>query len=207
MVNARKGRLKTAKASRIEGRFLAIPFSVIDSPAYIRLGDPARSLLWDVARQYVGTNNGALLASAKYLKKYGWTSNDKLTRAKRELLEAGFLYETFMGHRPNKASWYALTWRPLDRIDGYDPGAIDGFKRWAFLADPAIANASLKPAGGAKRTATTPSAGAGAPIATPQDGAVGGSFMAPATPGRGDHLEKPSVRAASVPDAQPTLQP
>ncbi len=181
------------KASRIEGRFLAIPFSVIDSPAYISLGDPARSLLWDIARQYVGTNNGALLASAKYLKKYGWTSNDKITRAKRELLEAGFLYETFMGHRPNKASWYALTWRPLDRIDGYDPGAIDGYKRWAFLADPATANASPKPAGGAKRTETTPSAGVGEPIAKPPGGAVSRLFIEPATPRGGDHLEKPSV--------------
>jgi len=207
MANGRKGRLKAAKASRIDGRFLAIPFSVIDSPAYIRLGDPARSLLWDIARQYVGTNNGGLLASAKYLKKYGWTSNDKITRAKRELLEAGFLYETFMGHRPNKASWYALTWRPIDRIDGYDLGAIDGFKRWAFLADPAAANALLKPAGGAKRTATAPSAGVTEPIATPPGGAVSGIFMEPATPRAGDHLEKPSVRAVAMADTQSTLQP
>ena len=207
MVNARSGRLKTAKASRIDGRFLAIPFSVIDSPAYIRLGDPARSLLWDIARQYVGTNNGALLASAKYLKKYGWTSNDKITRAKRELLEAGFIYETFMGHRPNKASWFALTWRPLDRIDGYDAGAIDGFKRWAFLANPAAPNASLRPAGGVRKTATTPSAGVGEPLATPSGGAVSGIFMGAATPRAGDHLEKPSVRAVLTADAQPTLQP
>lgn len=63
-------------------------------------------------------------------------------RDQRELLAAGFLHETVIGQRPNKASWYAVTWQSLDRISGYDEGAAELFKRSAYKA-PAIA--ALKP--------------------------------------------------------------
>ena len=36
-------------------------------------------------------------------------------------------------YRPNKASWFAVTWLPLDKILGYDPGAEQGFIRSAYL--------------------------------------------------------------------------
>jgi hypothetical protein len=97
-----------------------------------------RSLLWEVARQYVRDNNGRLLLSAKYLRKRGWKSADVIARAKRELLDGGFIFQTVQGHRPNKASWYAVTWHPLDRIPGYDAGAARLFGRSAY-EDPAAA--------------------------------------------------------------------
>jgi hypothetical protein len=53
------------------------------------LGHPARSLLLELARQFVRDNNGRLLASRAYLAKRGWKSADVIDRAKRELLEAG----------------------------------------------------------------------------------------------------------------------
>lgn len=124
---------KKGDSGRDGGAFVALPWSVLDCPAYARLSHPARSLLMEFARQFVRDNNGRLLASAAHLASRGWTSNDVITRAKRELLEAGFIFETAKGQRPNKAGWYAVTWRTLDKIDGYDAGVTAAFERGAYL--------------------------------------------------------------------------
>lgn len=128
------GRNKGAKgdAGRDAGGFIALPWSVVDSPAYQALGYPARALLTDIARQFVRDNNGKLLCSMAHMGTRGWKSADVVQRAKKELLATGFIYETVMGHRPNKASWYAVTWRVLDKHPGYDAGAAEGFVRGAY---------------------------------------------------------------------------
>lgn len=67
----------------------------------------------------------------------GWNSNDMLTKAKRELLDAGFIFETVKGQRPNKAARYAVTWRALDRHPGYEAGTAEAFQRGTYrLKDP-----------------------------------------------------------------------
>lgn len=128
------GRNKGAKgdAGRDAGGFIALPWSVVDSPAYQALSHPAKALLMEIARQFVRDNNGQLLASRAYLATRGWKSADVIQRAKHELIAAGFIYETAKGQRPNKASWYAVTWRTLDRNPGYDEGAVEGFVRGAY---------------------------------------------------------------------------
>jgi hypothetical protein len=103
-LNGRNPKKRGHDTRRDSGGFIALPWSVVDSPAYQQLGHPARSLLLEIARQCVGDNNGMLLASAAHLAKRGWSSNDVITRAKRELLEAGFIHETVKGQRPNKAA-------------------------------------------------------------------------------------------------------
>lgn len=130
-----KSTFKKNKKSRVEGGFCALPFDVLDSAAFTSLPHAARSLLIEVARQYKGDNNGRLLMSSKYLRPRGWKSADVISRNKRELLNANLIYETVMGHRPNRASWYALTWMTLDRIDGYDHGAYEGFRRGAYRSE------------------------------------------------------------------------
>ena len=107
MANARNPKRKGHDTSRDQGGFVALPWSVLDCPAYARLSHPARALLLELARQFVRDNNGRLLASAAYLSKRGWKSADVITRAKRDLMQAGFIHETVKGHRPNRASWYA----------------------------------------------------------------------------------------------------
>ena len=77
--NGRKG-----DSGRDSGGFMALPWSVLDCPAYAALSHPARSLLLEIARQFVRDNNGRLLASAAYLSKRGWKSSDVIARAKRE---------------------------------------------------------------------------------------------------------------------------
>jgi hypothetical protein len=177
---------------RDSGGFVALPWRVLDSAAYARLSHPARALLLEVARQYVRDNNGRLLLSAKYLRKRGWKSADVISRAKRELLEGGFIFQTVQGHRPNKASWYAVTWHPLDRIPGYDAGADRLFRRSAY-EDVCQQNATLSPPRGTSNTGIAPSAGAGPRAAVPPCGAVADFALAASAPRAGNHLEMPSI--------------
>ena len=67
--------------SRMGGGFIALPWQVVDSPAYMGLSYPAKALLIEIDRQYVKDNNGRLLASRAYLLKRGWKSQDVISRA------------------------------------------------------------------------------------------------------------------------------
>lgn len=111
---------KRSKDKRDGDRYVALPHVVIDSPSYRALGYAARALLLDIARQYTGSNNGRLVACAKYLKPMGWRSHDTVSRALMEVKDAGLLIETRMGMRPNRAAWFALGWYALDVTDGID---------------------------------------------------------------------------------------
>ena len=134
------------RASRWDGdRFVLVPYVVVDCPAYQALSMHARCLLLEIARQFVRDNNGRLLASRAYMATRGWKSVDMLTKAKKELLEGGFIFETVKGHRPNKASWYAVTWYSLDHHPDYDHGAKEAFKRSAYLGGSPLPMPKPKP--------------------------------------------------------------
>ncbi len=143
---------KRSKDKRDGDRYMALPHVVIDSPVYRNLSHPARSLLIDIARQYTGTNNGKLVACAKYLRPLGWKSNDTVTRALVELKEAELLIETRLGMRPNRAAWFALGWYALDPIDGMDL-EVRHFRRGQYRIAVPI------PRAGARRGRTVPSGG------------------------------------------------
>jgi hypothetical protein len=173
------GRDKLEKASkknsgRDGGSFVALPWSVLDCPAYSLLSHPARSLLLEFARQYVRDNNGRLLASGRHLSKRGWKSSDVILRAKRELLDAGFIYETVKGCRPNKASWYAITWQNLDKNPNYDYGAWEGWKkaRSGYRINTLIKNTSLTPSQGVEMSTIAPSNDIEGLSTTPSGGAI-----------------------------------
>lgn len=117
---AKNKRYKGAAKKRDSGRFIQLPCVVLESAAYRGLNHAARSLLTDLAMQYVGDNNGALVACEKYLKPLGWKSNQSVTRALKELQDAKLIQQTRLGMRPNRAAWYALTWLALDDLDGMD---------------------------------------------------------------------------------------
>lgn len=124
---------KSNPNDRDAGGFVALPWSVIDSLAYRGLSMHARAVLLELARQFVRDNNGRLLLSMNYMRKRGWNSSSMLAKAKKELIESGLIFETVKGHRPNKASWYALTWHSLHRLKGYDEGTEKCFIRSAYL--------------------------------------------------------------------------
>ena len=194
VIDVANGRNKNNKgdSGRMAGGFIAMPWAVFDCPAYANLSHPARSLLMDIARQYVRDNNGRLLASGAYLAKRGWRSSDVIVRAKRELIESGFIHELVKGHRPNKASWYAITWQRLDKIPGYDAGAAECFERGAFQKHQPLKK-SLTPSHGVERPVIAPSRGVESAPPTPSRGAISALLPHPSTPSHGNHLEKPSV--------------
>ncbi len=179
---------------REPGGFVLMPWSVLDSAAYARLNHPAKALLMEIARQYVRDNNGRLLASRAYLAKRGWKSHDVIERARDELLNSGFIFETVKGHRPNKASWYAITWWPLDRHPGYDAGAAAGFVRSSYKASQN--GYILSPSGGLGKAAIGPSGGLRTVPPSPSGGPIGAVSGTSPSPSGGHHLEKPSAAAA-----------
>jgi hypothetical protein len=174
------------------GRFIQLPVVVLECQNYQKLGYPAKALLIELARQFTGMNNGRLLLSKKFLAKQGWNSSDVISRAKKELLEYGFIYETVKGHRPNKAGWYAVTWRTLDKIDGYDYGANKGFVRSAFN-NLKIKNTSLNPPNGLKHQSIAPSNGLKTLSITPLKGTVIALNATSLNPLNGNHIYIPST--------------
>ena len=180
---------KRASIKRVEGGFLALPHDVLDSYAYLSLTHTAKSLLLELGRQYIRDNNGMLILSVKFLKKRGWNSADVITRAKRELLKKELIYETVMGHRPNKASRYAVTWASLDPSRYYDFGAEKGFVRGAYRN---LKNEPLIPSGSKHLACTAPSYGLNESSSIPSSGvALSNNRMSP-IPGDGNHLDTPS---------------
>lgn len=157
--------------------FVRLPTVVLESPGYRQAGHPARSLLIDIAMQYKGHNNGKLVACAKYLAPMGWTGNNTVQRAVRELLACGLLIETRKGARPNKAAWFALPWRDLDQGQGLD---IDPkhYRRGAYMTPEKVAPMADASARTAKATEARRSAAMTKKAAkqnaslTPSNGAV-----------------------------------
>ena len=183
-----------ASIKRVEGRFLAIPHDVLDSYAYLSLPHTAKSLLLELGRQYMSHNNGMLVLSFKYLKKRGWNSADVIARAKRELLAKGLIYETVMGHRPNKASRYAVTWATLDPSPFYDFGVEKGFVKGAYRN---FKNEKLIPSGSKQQGCIAPSIGLKESFFMPSTGTVDGDYRCPPIPGDGNHLDTPSSECFS----------
>ena len=201
------GRDKRQKgdSGRMAGGFVALPWVVLDCPAWQGLSHPARSLLLEVARQLNPDNNGRLLASNAYLSKRGWRSKDVIGRALRELVEVGFLHQTVQGHRPNKASWYALTWQRLSSDNrGFDNGTAETFRRGAFMDGAPLPppkptreelyarwdkNASLTPSHGVEGASIAPSHGVEASAIDPSHGAIEAVLPDSPTPSHGHLLD------------------
>ena len=197
MANGRN-RGKKGDSGRDGGSFIALPWSVLDCPAYARLSMHARALLLEVARQYVRDNNGRLLLSRAYMETRGWKSADMLTKAKRELLGGGFIHQTVQGHRPNKASWYAVTWYPLDRHSGYDVGAMETFERSAYRKGTPLKNASLSPSHGTESARIVPPHGTDRPVPVPPHGPIRALSAPLSVPPHGHHLDMPSQGLTNV---------
>jgi hypothetical protein len=188
-------------------------------PEYQALSCYARCLLDEIAYQYRGHNNGQLLAGSNYLSPRGWGSNDTITKALRELLDTNFVHKTVQGGLPNKASWFALTWRTIDPHPGYDYGAVETFRRRHLLpkavlipvdgagkkavpAPPHGAKAqSVAPPDGARKNAIlTPPHGAKAHPIAPPHGAIEGVSAGALAPPHGEHICKYHTVSVESPD-------
>jgi hypothetical protein len=107
------GRNSKRRGEKIVGRFLALPYSVLNSGEFRSLSNASVRLLLLIASQYVGGNNGKLVCCTKFLEKHGRASRGSMDRGLKELIAAGLLCRTRIGYR-KLASWYAIAWRELD---------------------------------------------------------------------------------------------
>jgi len=99
------------------GSFVTVPHAILEHPNYTSLSPRAVKLLMDVYAQYRGRNNGDLCAAFTTMRKRGWKSKDQLQKAKRELLEVGWLIITRQGGR-NMPTLYAVTFQAIDECNG-----------------------------------------------------------------------------------------
>lgn len=100
-----------------KGGFVRIPHVVLRSVGFSKLSAHATKLIMDLLSQFIGTNNGDLVAAYSVMKKRGWRSKGTLNRALKELLEAGFIEVSRQGGK-HKCSLYAVTFYKVDYCKG-----------------------------------------------------------------------------------------
>ncbi|SDJ57895.1 hypothetical protein SAMN04488540_11014 [Ferrimonas sediminum] len=98
-----------------KSKFTQVLKIVLSHPEYLALGKPAQALLWEVAAQYNGHNNGELLLTHAHFGPRGWTK-PALKKARDELLNADWLRLTCcpLSRAGSAPLHYALSWQPLD---------------------------------------------------------------------------------------------
>ena len=184
---------------REPGSFKTLPTAVLKSHAYLGLSANARSLLLELVLQCNYDDNGRLLLSRAYFAKEGrgWASHDMLIKGKRELLAAGLIFETVKGQRPNKASWYAVTWRRLDKIAGYDIGVTASFELGAYRKAQPVKTEKREPcpSHGTEKPPIGPSHGTEKRPPVPPHGPIMAISSPLPVPPHGHPLDMPSVGA------------
>lgn len=95
------------------GMAFVIPVSLLRHPNCIRLSPGASKLLFDLARQYSGHNNGYLCASWALMRKQGWRAEHTLRKAQAELEHYRIIIRTQQGGR-NRPTLLAFTFRRID---------------------------------------------------------------------------------------------
>lgn len=108
---------KKAKGRGGSPPFFQLYHKLLDSPRYISLSHPAKSLLIDMCRQYNGRNNGDLCVTLNVMKAQGWNSNGTMRKALKALMDAELVLLTRQGSI-NKCSLYAFSWLPIDECGG-----------------------------------------------------------------------------------------
>ena len=88
--------------------YITIPNRCLVSENFSSLSPKACKLFLDVAAQCRGYNNGDLCITWSLMKKRAWKSQDTLAKAKKELLDKGWLIQTRQGGR-NRCSLFAFS--------------------------------------------------------------------------------------------------
>lgn len=105
------------------GGFAGVPRVVMDCRDYTGLSYKSRALLFDLAYQYRGNNNGNLTCAFSILKYRGWKREATISAAVDELIRANLILRTREGRFANpgaRCALYALTWQRVDECPGAD---------------------------------------------------------------------------------------
>lgn len=173
--------------------FFSIPNACLRHANYIALSPYARALLFDLAAQFHGNNNGDLNAAWSKMQERGWRAQHTLYKALKELLTTGWIVQTrpfrmgAPGVKP-QCALYALTFKPIDECGGK-------LTKLATAAPPDSWKQAVKP--GAPGPSSTPKAAAAAKRAPPV------STEAPATAPKGPGIAADALpRQSYVSDAE-----
>lgn len=113
----RRGAIQWTPKKQVEP-FIQIPSEVLNSPAYIDLSYAARAVLIEILHFYRGNNNGSIWIAAETVAKRGFSKNT-MTRAIKELIAHGFIYQTRRGgNLSGVCNLYALTWKRINKAEG-----------------------------------------------------------------------------------------
>jgi hypothetical protein len=93
----------------------------MENRSYIGLSFSARSLLYEIAKQYNSHNNGKLCAIPAQLIDRGFKSPNTVYRAVNELINAELLVISKRSPKGSrKPYYYALTWEAVDEIQKFN---------------------------------------------------------------------------------------
>lgn len=106
-----------SRAQRKKGRFVGVPFHIVNSKEWDNLTAFETKLLIQLHRQYNGRNNGDFSCTYTSMKERGWNSPSTLYKAKTGLIEKGWIEETRKGYT-GRCSLYAITWEAIDECNG-----------------------------------------------------------------------------------------
>jgi hypothetical protein len=102
-------------------RFAGVPHAVMENRNYIGLSFSARSLLFEIAKQYNGHNNGKLCAIPDQLISRGFKAANTVYSAAKELVNAELLVVSKVSPKGSrKPHYYALTWEAVDEIQKFN---------------------------------------------------------------------------------------
>lgn len=125
------------------GRFVALPFAVIESDAFLTLNGSSVRLLIELVKQLNGSNNGDLCAAYKTLNKHARQKIERpiwhrknINNAKQELLKKGLIEQTRKGGKNNGPSLYALSWLPIHAKEPRNNATTRGAKFWPLDVRP-----------------------------------------------------------------------
>ncbi len=94
------------------GQAFVIPVALLKHDNFRRLSPHACKLLFDLGRQFTGSNNGYLHPGIKVLREQGWHSSHTIVKAIRELRHYRILTQTVQGGK-NRPSYYGFTFRKI----------------------------------------------------------------------------------------------
>jgi hypothetical protein len=105
--------------SKINGRFIALPHSVVDSPGFQALSPMGVAVYIAALRLYSGSNNGMLALSTHSIAKPMNVSHMSVSRALRELVNCGLLRKMQPSSFSKKrlAAEYRLTHLPCHKTN------------------------------------------------------------------------------------------
>ncbi|HBK44164.1 MAG: hypothetical protein A2X74_00360 [Polynucleobacter sp. GWA2_45_21] len=144
----RRGVAQSHPPKREVEPFVQIPSEVLNSAAYKDLSYSARAILVEMLHFYRGNNNGSIYIAAKTVINRGLSKNT-MTKAVKELIAHGFIYQTRRGGSlSGVCSLFAITWKLINKGEGQflNQFVSNAYRNWS----PALKKMRGQKLGGSK---------------------------------------------------------